>query len=192
MGRALVVWFTGLSGSGKSRIANLVADRLGVCGISVEIIDGDNLRHARTRHLGFSPEDIIQNNRMAVEMCLERINSCDVVLVALISPFRHVRQLARERLGDSFIEIYVKASLETVCKRDPKGLYERARLEKIEPMIGMADGVPYEAPEYPDLVLDTEAFDAHVLAQRLDDHIEAWLVRNRHAACRRRAATRER
>lgn len=189
MGRALVVWFTGLSGSGKSAIANLVADRLGVRGISVDIIDGDNLRYARTRHLGFSPDGIIQNNRMAVEMCLERSNAWDVVLVALISPFRHVRQLARERLGDNFMEIYIKASLETVCKRDPKGLYERARLGKIEPMIGMPDGVPYEAPEHADLVLDTEAFDAHVLAQRLGDHIEARLVQNQYAARRRRAAT---
>lgn len=191
MGRALVVWFTGLSGSGKSTIANLAAARLTARGISVEIIDGDNLRHAQTRHLSLSPEDIVQNNKMAIEMCLERNNACDVVLVALISPFHHVRQLAREAIGTNFMEIYVKASLGTVRKRDPKGLYERARLGKIEPMIGTADGVRYEIPEHPDLVLETEAFEARVLAQRLSDHIETWLVQNGDAA-HRHTATRKR
>lgn len=182
MTRALVVWFTGLSGSGKSTIAKIAADLLATLGVSVEMVDGDDLRRSRTRHLDFSRDGIIQNNRVAVEICAERREACDVVLVPLISPFRCSRQMARERLGDDFFEVYVKGSLEAVSKRDPKGLYERARLREIGPMIGMEGGAPYEVPEHPDLVLDTEAFDAHVLALRLSEHVEDWLRRNQCAA----------
>ena len=171
----LVVWFVGLSGSGKSTIADAVSDLLANSGVSVEIVDGDRLRQLRAPNLGYSSDDIIKSNRLAIRMCSELRQHCDVVLVPRISPLRIARQVARQELSDGFIEVYVKASIETVQTRDPKGLYERLRKGEGEPMIGMPGATPFEAPEQPDLVLDTESFDYRTLATMLEELISQLL-----------------
>ena len=171
----LVVWFVGLSGSGKSTIAATAADSLAGAGLSVEVVEGDRLRQTRAPHLGFSSDAIMESNSLAIEVCSDLRRHCDVVLVPRISPFRRARWLAKQELGDGFIEIYVKASIETVQARDPKGLYERARKGQAEAMIGMPGAVPFEAPENPDLLLDTETFDHHFLAKTLVDFVRGRL-----------------
>ena len=159
MKRGCVAWLTGLSGAGKSTIATLAAAMLRDRGVSVSVLDGDVVRQHRHAHLGFSPADIRENNRLVVGLCAEALQHHDVVLVPLISPFRDSRAAAREALGAQFFEVYVKASLAEVTRRDPKGLYRQAREGRLSGLIGVDAVVPYEPPEAPALTLDTERVD---------------------------------
>jgi adenylyl-sulfate kinase len=174
---ALVVWFTGLSGAGKSTIARLAVGLLQSRGLTVETVDGDDVRRTVTPHLGYNREDILENNRMITNVCAERRGTCDVMLVPVISPFLAARKEARRKLGEPFLEVYVRVSLATVSRRDPKGLYARASQGKIPPMIGISSDVPYETPEMPDLVLDTQECEAEELAVTLVDLITTRLPR---------------
>ena len=151
-----VLWFTGLSGSGKSTIASGVSKILRENKFSVKILDGDEIRNSIHAHLGFSPDDISQNNRRIAIICRELLQNYDFILVPIISPFRTSRFTAKEIIGKSFIEVYVKSNLKTVIKRDVKGLYTKALKGKIDNFIGIDPLVPYEPPENPDIVLDTE------------------------------------
>lgn len=173
MSQGLVVWFTGMSGSGKSSIARDAADLLSARGLSVEILDGDELRRTRAKHLGFSADDVMESNRIAMEVCAELRQDSDVVLVPRISPLRQGRLLARQGLGEAFIEVYVKASIETVSRRDPKGLYQRARESSSVKPIGLPGGLPFEEPADPDLILDTDACGQQALSVTLASFIEA-------------------
>lgn len=164
---ARVAWFTGLSGAGKSTIAELAAARLTAEGRRVAMLDGDAVRARFHRHLGFTPADIRENNRLIAELCVEALVDHDVVLVPVISPFRDARDAARDRIGAPFAEVHVKAGLETVMSRDPKGLYLAVREGRRPALIGMSADVPYEPPLHPDLVLDTEAHSAARLADAL-------------------------
>jgi len=166
-----VAWFTGLSGAGKSTIAAEAVLLLERRGQQVAVIDGDAVRERLHRHLGFSPDDIRENNRLIAGLCRDALGEHDVVLVPIISPFRDSRRQARQALGDAFVEVYVKASLEEVSRRDPKGLYRHAREGRLQGLIGLAADVPYEPPEHPDLVLDTEHADARACAARLVEHL---------------------
>jgi adenylyl-sulfate kinase len=181
----LVVWFVGLSGSGKSTIAEAVSNSLASAGLSVEMVDGDRLRQDQAPHLGYSSDDIIESNKLAIQFCSELRQHCDIVLVPRISPHSSARQVARQELGSGFIEVYVKASLETVQERDPKNLYERARNGQGDPMIGMPGATPFEAPEHPDLVLDTESFDHRALAAKLEKLISEWSIQAEQTTERR-------
>lgn len=163
----LVAWFTGISGSGKTTIAELVAARLTPLGLRVCILDGDAVRASAHRHLGFSPADIRENNRLLAMLCRDALANHDVVLVPVISPFRDAREGARRVLGAAFAEIYVKASLTEVARRDPKGLYQRVQAGELRGFIGIAPEVPYEPPDQPDLVLDTEQDGPGACASRL-------------------------
>ena len=176
MSSGLVVWFTGLSGSGKSTIAEIAADKLSNRGFLAKVVDGDEIRRTVARHLGFSPEDVMESNRVAIRMCSDLRQGCDVVLVSRVSPFRSARSVARKAIGQGFVEVYVKASLEAVSSRDPKGLYERAKKGETGPLIGMPEGVPFETPDNPEILLDTESFDQHTLAERLVGYVESRLV----------------
>ena len=158
---------TGLSGAGKTTIATRSASMLRDQGVSVSILDGDAIRQGRHGHLGFSPADIRENNRLVVGLCSEALRRHEVVLVPLISPFRDSRAAARQALGAQFFEVYVKASLAEVNRRDPKGLYRRAREGLLAGLIGVDPAVPYEHPESPALVLDTERLDRSTCAKRL-------------------------
>jgi adenylylsulfate kinase len=152
--KGLVVWFTGLSGSGKSTVAVEVERRLNETGKAVYRLDGDNIRHGLNADLVFSKADRDENIRRIAEVASLFKDAGIIVLVCLISPYRQMRRFAREKIGnDGFIEVYVKADLKTCEERDPKGLYQKARQREIPVFTGVSD--PYEEPVNPDLVLDT-------------------------------------
>jgi adenylylsulfate kinase len=153
--KGVVLWFTGLSGSGKSTIANEVAYRLYSMGKLTYVLDGDNIRHGLNKNLGFSPEDRNENIRRISEVANLFADAGVIAITAFISPYRKYRNFCRELVGDGrFIEIYAKASLETCEKRDPKGLYKKAREGIIKDFTGV--NAPYEEPEKPELVVDTD------------------------------------
>src|SRR3989339_1137873 len=109
---AVVFWFTGLSGSGKSTIANKFTEKVSDIGRTVKILDGDDIRNSTHAKLGFSPEDIKQNNELIAKLCLSQIDEFDIVLVSVISPFKEARLKSRKMIGENYVEVYVKASLE--------------------------------------------------------------------------------
>jgi len=151
--KACVVWFTGLSGAGKSTIANLVEKRLHAIGRHTVMLDGDNVRHGLNRDLGFTEADRVENIRRVAEVSRLMTDAGLIVLVSFISPFRSERRLARERMEEGeFLEVYVNTPLEEAEKRDPKGLYKKARAGQIAHFTGIDS--PYEAPEHAELVLD--------------------------------------
>lgn len=146
----LVVWFTGLSGSGKSTIAVELEKMLNKEGRVVYLLDGDNIRQGINADLGFSDEDRNENIRRISEIAALFRDAGIITLVSFISPFRKMREFARERAGaDHFLEVYVSTDYETCCKRDPKGLYKK----NIKNFTGKDS--TYEEPIHPDLVLDT-------------------------------------
>ena len=165
-----VLWFTGLSGAGKSTIANLVEAKLHARGAHTMLLDGDNLRHGLNRDLGFTEEARIENIRRVGEVAKLMAEAGLVVLCSFISPFAADRRMVREMLEPGeFVEIHVHAPLETAIARDPKGLYKRALAGKIKNFTGVDQ--PYEAPQTPELRLDTTSFSAEALA----DRVVAWL-----------------
>jgi len=165
--RSGVIWFTGLPASGKSTIAHFLEKELFDRGIRAYVLDGDNIRHGLCGDLGFSREDRRENLRRIAEVCRLMVDAGLIVLAAFVSPYREDRRYVREKIGDgAFFEVYVKCSPETCEKRDPKGLYRKAREGKIQGFTGV--NAPYEEPENPDLVLDTEKFS-------LDECIEMVL-----------------
>ncbi len=168
-----VVWFTGLSGSGKSTVANLVEKRLTAEGRHAYILDGDNVRHGLNKDLGFTEEDRVENIRRVAEVARLMADSGLIILVSFISPFRNERRLAREIAGDiKFTEVYVNTSLEVCEARDPKGLYARARRGEIKNFTGISS--PYEAPEHADVVLHGALYDPVQMADELYARIFDW------------------
>ena len=152
--RPAVLWFTGFSGSGKSTVADAIDRRLLALGSHTYILDGDNVRHGLNRDLGFTDTDRVENIRRVIEVARLLADAGLIVLVSFISPFRAERQLARERLGpDEFLEIFVDTSLAECERRDPKGLYRKAREGKIANFTGLDSA--YEPPETPDIHLRT-------------------------------------
>jgi adenylyl-sulfate kinase len=166
-----VAWFTGLSGAGKSTIARHVAETLKAKGHRVLVLDGDAVRSSVSAGLGFSREDIYENNRRFIELCLETMPDYDFLLVPKISPFREHRAETRRELGTAFVEVYVQASLDEVTRRDPKGLYRKARNGELTGMVGVAPEVPYESPEDAEVVLDTEKLSADACGAQLIDYL---------------------
>lgn len=162
-----VAWFTGLSGAGKSTIAELTVQLLRGKGKTVLVLDGDTVRAMLHQHLGFTPEDIRENNRLIAGLCRDSLTDYDVILVPIMSPFRDSRKQARRILGDAFREVFVRVSLDEAARRDTKGLYRQAREGTLTNMIGMAPEVPYETPEHPDLLLNTETSSAETCSQHL-------------------------
>ncbi len=150
----ITLWFTGLSGSGKSTIAGIVERGLRERGLRVEVLDGDIVRTNLSKGLGFSKEDRDTNIRRIAFVADLLSRNGVAVITAAISPYREIRDEARELMGDRFIEIYVKASVEECARRDVKGLYEKAFKGEIKEFTGVSD--PYEEPTMPEIVLDTE------------------------------------
>ncbi|WP_163580180.1 adenylyl-sulfate kinase [Gracilibacillus saliphilus] len=150
-----VLWFTGLSGSGKSTITVELEKALFEKGVRSYRLDGDNIRHGLNNNLGFSPEDRKENIRRIGEVAKLLNDAGLITLTAFISPYREDRDNVRKLLADGeFIEVYVKCSLEKCEARDPKGLYQKARSGEIKGFTGI--DAPYEEPEHPELVIDTE------------------------------------
>ncbi len=148
-----VVWFTGLSGAGKSTIANALEVALHAQGKRTYILDGDNIRLGINRDLGFSHEDRAENIRRVAEVAKLMVDAGVIVITAFISPFRQDRQLAREVIGAAdFIKVYVNTPLAECEARDPKGLYKKARSGQLAHMTGIDS--PYEAPQAADVVID--------------------------------------
>jgi len=156
--KGVTLWLTGLSGSGKSTLATMLERRLSERGCVAYVLDGDNLRHGLNQDLGFSPEDRRENIRRTGEVASLFADAGDVVICALISPYREDRDRARKaHASGSFIEIFVNASLEECERRDPKGLYKKARAGEIPEFTGIS--APYEQPQTAEIVVDTEKED---------------------------------
>ncbi len=152
--KGVTLWFTGLSGSGKSTVANGVERKLYEKGNATFVLDGDNIRHGLNKDLGFSPEDREENIRRIGEVAHLFSNAGIINLTSFISPYRADRQKARELAGDGeFIEIYVYCPLEECEKRDPKGLFKKARAGIIPEFTGIS--APYEEPENPEIRIET-------------------------------------
>lgn len=162
-----VFWFTGLSGAGKTTVADGVKLLLGFEGRKVLILDGDEIRQRLHSHFDFTPEGIIKNNAAIAQLCRDQAGEYDAILVAIISPYRHSRSTARKLLGPRFYEIYFAADLATVVARDVKGLYAKAKKNEITNLIGYSDGSVYEAPERPDLVIDSSKEPAEESIKKL-------------------------
>ena len=153
--RSIVLWFTGLSGSGKSTIAHALEEKLFQKGCRTFVLDGDNVRYGLNSNLDFSEKGRTENIRRISEVSKLMMESGLIVMTAFISPFNKDRDEARKLISnDDFIEIYCKASLETCEARDVKGLYKRARAGEIKNYTGIDS--PYEKPEKPELVIDTD------------------------------------
>jgi len=166
-----VLWFTGLSGAGKSTIANLVERRLFALGRHTYLLDGDNVRHGLNRDLGFSDTDRKENIRRVAETARLMADAGLITLVSFISPFRDERELARARMDEGeFIEIFVDAPLNVAEGRDPKGLYKKARAGELKDFTGVDS--PYEPPETPDLRIDTTALSADQAAELVVAELE--------------------
>ena len=152
---ALVFWFTGLSGSGKSSIAQAARGTLIAQNVNVLVLDGDDVRRKHNVKLGFSRDDIIKNNRHITDFCIKTRHDYDAIFVSVISPLIENRAAAREDLSPGFFEIFIDANLTVVTQRDTKGLYKKARQNKITNMVGFHDSSPYEKPLNPDLKIST-------------------------------------
>jgi bifunctional enzyme CysN/CysC len=170
--RPAILWFTGLSGAGKSTIANLVESKLMARGVHTALLDGDNVRHGLNKDLGFTAADRVENIRRIAEVARLMTDVGLIVLTSFISPFRAERKLAREIAGEGeFVEIYVSTPLATTIARDPKGLYKRALAGEIKNFTGVDQ--PYEAPEAAELTLDASTSSAEALADRVIGELEA-------------------
>lgn len=173
--KPVVIWFTGLSGAGKSTVANAVESKLFEKGHRTYLLDGDNVRHGLNRDLGFTDADRVENIRRFGEVAKLFADAGLIVLVSVISPFRSERDMARGLMDDGeFVEVFVDASLETCEDRDPKGLYARARKGEIRNFTGIDS--PYESPLNPELVLDTDALSPDAAADQVIALIEAKIL----------------
>jgi bifunctional enzyme CysN/CysC len=170
--KPVLLWFTGLSGAGKSTIANSLEQKLHGLGKRTFVLDGDNVRHGLNRDLGFTEADRVENIRRVAEVAKLFIEAGLITIVSFISPFRDEREMARGLMGpDEFIEIFVDTPLETCERRDPKGLYRKARRGELRNFTGLDS--PYERPETPELTLDA----LNERAEDLADHVIAFLQR---------------
>ncbi len=167
-----ILWFTGLSGAGKSTVANLLEKRLVAAGRHTYMLDGDNVRHGLNKDLGFTNADRVENIRRVAEAAKLMVDAGLIVLVSFISPFRSERRMARELMEPGeFLEIYVSTSLEVCEERDPKGLYRKARRGEIANFTGIDS--PYEPPEAPDLVIDGGGVDPEAAVETLVRELRA-------------------
>lgn len=170
--KGAVIWFTGLSGSGKSTISVALEKALFEKGIRAYRLDGDNIRHGLNRNLGFSAEDRTENIRRIGEVSKLMLDAGLFTLTAFISPYKEDRDQVRELVeADEFIEVYVKASVETCESRDPKGLYKKARSGEIKNFTGI--DAPYEEPAKPEIVLDTNTSSVEESVVQILEYLES-------------------
>lgn len=169
--RPCILWFTGLSGSGKSTIAGAVEQKLYELGHHTYLLDGDNVRHGLNKDLGFSDKDRVENIRRIGEMAKLFTDSGLIVLTAFISPFRADRRMVRNLVGQSeFIEVHMDTPLAECEQRDPKGLYKKARAGQIKNFTGI--GSEYEKPESPEIVIKSAEFDIEACADQIIEYLQ--------------------
>ena len=175
--RGLMVWFTGLSGSGKSTIAIALERELQKRGLLCRILDGDNIRSGINNNLGFSPEDRVENIRRIAEVGKLFVDTGIITIAAFISPNNELREMASRIIGkDDFVEVYVSTPIEECERRDVKGLYAKARRGEIKEFTGIS--APFEAPEYPALSLDTSKLSLEESVNRLLELILPKIEKN--------------
>lgn len=168
---SFVLWFTGLSASGKSTVANAVARKLFEKNIGNYVLDGDNIRHGLNKDLGFSESDRTENIRRIGEVAKLFVDQGTIVLTAFISPFRVDRQQVRDILEkDEFIEVFVKCPIEECEKRDPKGLYKKARQGDIKQFTGIDS--PYEEPVEAEVVVETHIYSIEQCAEQIIGYLQ--------------------
>lgn len=153
--KAKIFWLTGLSGAGKSTVCEISKKHFESLGKKVSIVDGDAVREKYHANLGFEFEDVKNNNLLICKLIEEDHGTQDIVLVPVIAPYEKVRQLVQEKLGANMKLVFCNASLESVAKRDVKGLYKKAEAGLIKNMIGFSHGYAYDIPTHPDLTLHT-------------------------------------
>jgi adenylylsulfate kinase len=169
--RGVTLWLTGLSASGKSTIGCIVEKMLLDRKKHAYRLDGDNVRHGLNKNLGFSAADRAENIRRIGEVAKLFTDAGLIVIASFISPYRSDREAVRANLGaGDFVEVYVKASVEAAERRDPKGLYKKARAGEIKGFTGIDD--PYEVPERPEIILDTESTDPENAARQVLDYLD--------------------
>ena len=174
---SFLIWFTGLSGSGKSTIANALELELHNLRIKTYTLDGDNIRKGINSDLTFSPEDRTENIRRIAEVAKLMIDAGLVVLAAFVSPYKKDRENIKSIVKDvNFVEVYINTSIEECERRDVKGLYKKARTGEIKNMTGVS--APYEAPEHPDIEIKTENESVQVSVKKLIDFITPKLQLN--------------
>ena len=170
--KACVLWLTGLSGAGKSTIANRIEKRLAAAGRHTYLLDGDNVRHGLNKDLGFAAQDRVENIRRVAEVSRLMVDAGLIVLVSFISPFRAERRLARDRVeAHEFLEVFVDTPLAVAESRDVKGLYAKARRGELVNFTGIDS--PYEEPEHPEIRVDTTALDPEAAADAIIEHLRA-------------------
>ena len=172
--KAVTIWLTGLSGAGKSTLANEVEKRLFAMGKYTMLLDGDNVRMGLNQNLGFSEEDRVENIRRIAEVSKLMNDAGLIVLTSFISPFRQDRRNSKNIIGERFVEVYISTPLEECEKRDVKGLYKKARNGEISNFTGITS--PYEAPEHPDITVDTSKYSLEecvdIILKGLEQFIE--------------------
>jgi len=169
--QSCILWFTGLSGSGKSTIASAVEQKLFALGYHTYLLDGDNVRHGLNKDLGFSDEDRIENIRRIGELSKLMVDAGLLVMTAFISPFKQDREIVKELVqADEWIEVYMDTTLDTCEKRDPKGLYKKARLGEIKNFTGIDS--EYEVPENPALSINTVELSIEACADKVVDYLQ--------------------
>ncbi|HEY4517680.1 MAG TPA: adenylyl-sulfate kinase [Candidatus Paceibacterota bacterium] len=151
-----IIWFTGLSGSGKTTLARALQEALEAQGKRVAFLDGDEVRQMHGRKLGFSREDIRENNRLIAELAEQKSADHDFVLVPVIAPYREDRAATRQKLGNKYFEVFVDCPLGVCEVRDTKGLYKKARAGEIQNFIGVHEESPYETPLNPECVIASD------------------------------------
>ena len=171
---SFLIWFTGLSGSGKSTIANVVEQILHKKNIKTYTLDGDNIRKGINKDLTFSPQDRTENIRRIAEIANLMVDAGNVVLAAFVSPYKKDREDIKNIVKDvNFVEIFINTSVEECERRDVKGLYKKARAGEIKNMTGIS--APYEAPEHPDIEIKTENQTVEEAAAKIVMYIESKL-----------------
>ena len=170
MSKGFTVWFTGLSGSGKSALTNRLAEIIKSRGLAVDILDGDVIRRSLSKGLGFSKEGRDENIRRVGHVCSYLTATDRVAIAACISPYAEIRDLNRDLIGD-FVEVYCRCSLDECAKRDPKGLYAKAFAGEIKGFTGVDD--PYEEPANPEVIVDTDKENIEESLKKIVTKLEA-------------------
>ncbi len=171
--KAFTVWMSGLSGAGKSTVANALEKRLYAMGKKTMLLDGDNVRMGLNNNLGFSDEDRVENIRRIAEVAKLMNDAGLIVITAFISPYRQDRRNAKRIIGEGFREVYISTSITECERRDVKGLYKAAREGKIDHFTGISS--PYEVPEHPDIAVDTTDRDVQACVDEILEQLKPLL-----------------